>query len=41
MAHLFAVVLYVPYLPPGEGDLGGETVVLLVDVQPKGVHSHP
>ena len=35
------MVLYVSDLAPGEGDLGGQSIVLLVNVQPKGIHSHP
>lgn len=39
--HLLAVVLDVPDLPPGEGDLGREPIIKLIDVQAKGVHTQP
>ena len=40
-SYLLAVVLNIGDFPPGERDLGGELVVLLVDIQSECIHPHP
>jgi len=41
LLYLLAMVFHISDLPPWEGDLGGQLVILLVDIESKSVNTHP